>query len=256
MIGPYLLTLCPITRFWSTAVHSKDFTDALVSFLQNSNPCYMSPDELYRADESAGHLYHRILRTVLLILHRLTMDRESETEFMAEESLAETLYTNYIITVPMLFDILVTYGKDNLGVLQILFGRIFQLQPKYKYDLMASLEYIQRECLQSVQREIESSSKSLVELNDLILFCLDSISILRMIVEVSPKIAVDAFLKLELEQDMTQFYDTIVPLLYKNVVVFEGHEGAIENLKMIRVEILICFRGIVNFHLDEMLKKK
>lgn len=210
------------------------------------------------ADESARELYYRILRTVLLILHRLTMVRQSVTEFMTEEGLAETLYTNYLITVPMLFDILVSYGtgKDNLGVLQQLFARIFQLQPKYKYDLMTSLEYIRSDCLQSVQREIESSSRSLVKLNDLILFCLDSISILCMIVEVSPSISVAAVLQIQLELEMTQFYDTVIPSLYKNVVVFEGHDAAIENLKMIRVLILKCFRGIVNYHLDEMLKKK
>lgn len=241
-------------------IYCKDFADALISFLQNSNPCYVSHKELYSESEgdSVKDLYYRILRTVLGVLHRLTMNRQSDLEFMTEEELGETLYKNYLITIPMLYDILVTYGtgKENLPLLQKLFARIFKLQPKYKYDLLVSLKFIRVDCLQGVEKEIEPSCRSLVKLNDLILFSLDSICNLRMVVDVCPAVAVDLFLKIELEQELTQFYDNIVPVFYKNAVVFEGHEETIEWLKKIRVEILKCFRGVVGFHLDEMLKKK
>lgn len=241
-------------------IHCKDFTDALISFLQNSNPCYIPTNELYSQDTdgSAKDLYYRILQSVLIILHRLTINRESESVYMTEDDLAETLYKNYLITIPMLYDILVTYGtgNENLPVLQKLFSRIFKLQPKYKYDLLVSLKFIRSNCLQGVEREIESSSKSLIKLTDLILFCLDSICNLRMLIDVVPAIAVELFLGIELEQELTEFYDNIVPVFYKNVSVFEGHDEAIDLLKRTRVEILKCFRGIVNYHLDEILKKK
>lgn len=241
-------------------IHCKDFADALISFLQNSNPCYISHTELYSGASgmAAKDLYYRILRTTLGILHRLTMNRQSELEFMSEEDLGDTLYKHYLITIPMLYDILVTFGtgSENLPILQKLFARIFKLQPKYKFDLLVSLKFIRTDCLNGVEREIETSSKSLLKLSDLIVFCLDSLCNLRMLVDVCPSVAVELFLKIELEQELTQFYDNIVPAFYKNVVIFEGHEEAIESLKKIRVEILKCFRGIVNFHLDEMLKSK
>lgn len=218
----------------------------------------MSPIDLYGNDVATKELYHRILQAILVILHRLTTNRESEVEFMSEDDLAEALYKNYLITVPMLFDILITYGtgNENLPVLQALFKRIFKLQPKYKYDLLVSLKYIRSDCLQSVEREIEKSSKSLVQLNDLILFCLDSLAILRMLVEVCPSLSVDYLLKLELEQELTQFYDNVVPKLYKNTVVFDKHEETLGNLRKVRVEILKSFRGIVSFYLDEILRKR
>lgn len=112
----------------------------------------MSGEELYGSDSdgSVKDLYHRLLRTVLLLIHRMTMHRESEVEFMSEDDLAETLYKHYLITIPMLYDILVTYGTgaENLPMLQKLFQRIFQLQPKYKYDLLVSLQFIRADCLQ------------------------------------------------------------------------------------------------------------
>lgn len=247
-----------IFRFWSTAIYIKEFSDALVSFLQSSNPCYTNTKDVYGKDEVALDLYYQILSTVLVLLHRLTICRESETEFMSAGDLAETLYKHYLITVPMLFDILVTYGtgKTNLPILQGLFERIFKLQPHYQHDLLVSLKYIKADCLQSVEREIETSSKSLAKLNDLIVFCLDSVSILRMITEVCPSVSVDLCLKIELEQEITQFYDNVIPTLYKNAAVFEGNEEAMENLNKTRVEILKCFRGVVNYLLDEALKKK
>lgn len=241
-------------------IHSKDFADALVSFLQNSNPCYVNHTVLYGGDRdsTAKDIYYRILTTVLVILHRLTSARHSDVEFMSEEDLGETLYKHYLITIPMIYDILATYGTgpENITIVEQLFSRIFQLQPKYKYDLLVSLKFVRANCLQGVERELEASTKSLTKLTDLILFCLDSVCNLRMLVDICPEVAIELFLAIELEQELTQFYDNILPVLYKNVVVFEGHDEAIDLLSRIRVEILNCFRGIINYHLDEMLRKK
>lgn len=240
-------------------IFCKDFADSLISFLQNSNPCYISAKDLYNsAGDEAKDLYASLLRTVLVILHRLITAKESDVEFMTRDELAETLYKNYLITIPMLYDILVTYGtgKENLPVLQKLFSAIFSLQPKYKYDLLVSLKFIRGDCLQGIEKQIDINSRTLWALNDLIMFCLDSICNLRMLIEVCPEIAVELFLNIELEQELTQFYDNVLPSFYKNAVVFEGHEGTLDLLVKLRVQILKCFRGIIGYHLDEILRKK
>lgn len=246
-----------LNRFWSTMTLSNEFMDAIVSFLQNSNPCHLNLTEFYNKHPLAYDLYARILRNVLIVLHRLTIAKESETEWMPEDELAQTLYKNYLITIPLLFDVLVTYGTgtENVVIMRKLFKRIFQLQPKYNNDLINSLSFIKSNCFQMIGSEIEKQSKKLKLLDDLILFSLDSVTILKNLMEAYPD-SVEICLKLELDQELTQFYDNVIPLFYKNVCVFEGNDLVLENLRRLRMECLRGFRTVVAYFMDEILRKK
>lgn len=230
--------------------------NAVISFLQNSIACYSNARTVLK-DEQAWELYSQIQRNVFLIIYRLTVAKESDSECMTETDLGQLIYDKYLFTIPLLCDILITYGigQNNLPILKRLFERVFNLQQQYKYDLGVMLSYIKENCLHITSADIETHSRTLFALNDFITFNLDHVTIVRNLLEVYPE-AVEVVLRLELEQELTQFYDNMMPVFYKNVCMFENNASTLDLLRRMRVEILQTFKAIVNYHLEEIIRKK
>lgn len=53
---------------------------------------------------------------------------------MTKEQLADILYDKFLITVPMIFDLLVVYGSENAQIVRRLLETVLKIQPKYRND--------------------------------------------------------------------------------------------------------------------------
>lgn len=127
-------------KFWSEVVNNPKIIQILASFFQEASPCY-SP--LKTSNEKVKELYHEILRLATMVFCRLVTAKESEVDWMSKEFLGEILYTNYVISVPFLFDVVIALGSQNQMLLSRVVGELFKIQPNYWNDFKSGLEYIQ-----------------------------------------------------------------------------------------------------------------
>lgn len=61
---------------------------------------------------------------------------------MHEKTLGMILYDNYLITVPVLLDMFIVYGKDNHFQMSEIVKKIFRVQPLYQEDLNKAIDFM------------------------------------------------------------------------------------------------------------------
>lgn len=129
-------------KFWSEVVNNPKVVQSIASFFQEAVPCY-APLKSQTTNEKVLHLYGDILRLGATVFCRLVTAKESEVDWMSKEFLGEVLYANYVISVPMIFDVIVALGAQNQGLLVKVIGELFKIQPNYLNDFRSGLEYVQ-----------------------------------------------------------------------------------------------------------------
>lgn len=221
----------------------------VTSFLQEATPFFM-PIATLTTDQRVLALYKQCLDYVLKIVFRLVTHRESETAWIRHDHLAELLYPNFLITIPIVLDILIAYGRSNAALLQRLLTQIFAIDPRYRADLTEAMAYLKRS-FTSVQEKVDQND-ALTDFDDLALYTLDCSANICMLLEMLPE-AIDVALELQLEQSITAFYDTTLPLLYKHICAINSTAPSLWFLNQCRMELLTGFRCLSNSHLERIL---
>uniref|UniRef100_A0A336KQ35 CSON012834 protein n=1 Tax=Culicoides sonorensis TaxID=179676 RepID=A0A336KQ35_CULSO len=248
-------------RFWSQIIFDSTVISAILSFLQEATPCY-SPITALTSKESVLKLYGAVLKNVVTVICRLVTVKESDTEWISKDSLGEMLYTNYLISIPMIFDLLIALGQENQKVLNKIITQLLKIQPKYHNDLRNGIDYIQAsiksvedQAQTMIQKEIDGNQPDSHGLEMLALYGLDCIMTLSILLETFPETK-EISNSLGLGLTLTQFYENCIPLMYKMVCENDKNEITLNYLSKIRIEILNTFHGIVNHYLEALLNSE
>ncbi|XP_062538789.1 activating signal cointegrator 1 complex subunit 2 [Armigeres subalbatus] len=243
-------------RFWSTVVHNPEAIEAVISFTQNAIPYYLIG--MVRSSDKVFPLYSAAHRCTLQVVCRMITQKESDRCWIGREVLGELLYKHYLVSIPLIFDLLPIYGRDNKAVLGLMLQTIFKLQPKYLQDLRVGLQYLQN-TFKTIQQRIdtdliEGNQATSSTLNDLAVYTLDCCSCLALLVDLYPDVR-PICTDLALEQSISNFYDNTIVLLYKNIFAMDNASPYLVQLNAARIELLSAFRGILNLQLEMILEK-
>lgn len=203
-----------------------------------------------------------MLRNIVTIICRFVTTKESDVEWITKDSLGEMLYTNYLVSVPMIFDLAIALGSENHTVLNKIITQMIKIQPKYRNDLRNGLEYIQasirsveEQAQTIIQKEIDGNAPDSHGLEMLTLYTLDCIVTLSLTLECHSECK-EMSNSLGIALTLTQFYENSIPLLYKMVCENDRNPSTLKYLSQIRVEILNIFHGIVNYYLEQLLNSE
>ncbi|CAK1550374.1 unnamed protein product [Leptosia nina] len=260
-------------RFWSTALYHPQCMDAVISFLQESNPPYIPPHEC----KEVQNLYEEVRRMVIIVFSRLVTNKESKTQWMTKEHMASLIYDNFIFTIPVLWDICLAYGADNSKHVSRLIEAVYTLQNRYEADTAQALVFVHeafKYIILQVNKDYESEGppnlpetfKGFSEirrptnskapekitfsiLRDLVVHLLDTAMTLRIFVEVYPN-GVHILRSTNFVLSIVQVYEYGIPHLYEKLeeigdqtsVTYTEVEGYID---LARSEFIDVFREIL-----------
>lgn len=260
-------------RFWSTILYHPQCMDSLVSFLQEAVPPYIPPHE----SKDVQKLYEEIRRAVLVVFSRLVTNKESKSQWMTKEYMGDIIYNKFIFTIPIIWDLCLTYGVDNGRHVGRVLECVFGLQPRYEGDAVAAVAFVKeafKYIILQVNKDYDSeeppnlpetfkgfseirrpsSSKGTDKLTfeilrDLVIHLLDTSMTMRIFLEVYPK-SVTIFRKTNFVISIVQLYEYGIPLLYEKLeetgnqtsVTFTEVEGYID---MARAELIDIFREVL-----------
>ncbi|XP_060664154.1 activating signal cointegrator 1 complex subunit 2 [Drosophila nasuta] len=253
-------------EFWSYIVHFDSAMAAIVTFLQRANPYYRvdtNDSNTTTALSNAKLLYSQLLNHVIRLIMRLITEKESPTEWLAPEHHKSLLYNNYLISVPLLCDLVIAVGDadaQNLRVLQTIFDTVLRLQPDYLKDLQEGLAFYESAFL-SMQIQVENEGcegaggGALLDpaadtpYDDVVLFALDCAYTLRLLLQLCPDLLI-ACEQLKLVQSIANFYDMTVPMLYRNIYMINAHASSLRWLNEARQQFLNVVRSITRAQLE------
>lgn len=260
-------------RFWSTVLYHPTCMDTLVSFLQEATPPYLPPHE----SKEIQNLYEEIRRFVLIVFSRLVTNKESKSCWMSKEYMGDVLYNNFIFTIPIIWDICLTYGVDNTRHVSRVLDSLFTLQPRYETDAVAAVAFVHEafkfiilqvnkdydsdeppnlpetfKGFSEIRRPSNSKTKDKLTfevLKDLIIHLLDTALTLRIFIQVYPK-GVNIFRKTNFVLSIVQLYEYGVPQLYEKLeevgdqtsVAYTEVESYLDTA---RAELIDVFREIL-----------
>lgn len=247
---------CGHHEFWSYMVFQKTALAAVVSFLQRSTPFYLNVWSQIVQQQNIIEIYEQILEHVLRIVCRLITNSESDEAWLSVEHQRELIYKNYLISVPMLFDLLMAVGDadpQNTTVLRRIFDSLLRIEPNYKQDILAALSFF-RTAFRSVQTQAENEGfegagggdldeNAETPYDDVALYTLDCAYSLSVLLTVCPEVQV-LCAEIKLGQSIAQFYDNTIPFLYKNIFLINEAATSLGWLNMARLEYLKAFRSI------------
>ncbi|XP_050076262.1 activating signal cointegrator 1 complex subunit 2 [Anopheles maculipalpis] len=243
-------------RFWSTIVYNTTTLESILSFMQNALPFYLVPVMRAMENDHILPLYTAAHAYVFKVIVRLTTLRESETCWMEPEFYGKLVYKNFIITVPLLFDLISIYSRDNMEHVSRIIETILKLQPKYIQDLRQGLSYllsaftiIQTRC----ESELSEANASESTLNDLTLYAQDCSSVLVQLVAISATLR-QICSELNVEFAISNFYDNVLIVLYRNIQEVNKHSQYLTYLNDMRVELLETFRSILSVQLEKIME--
>lgn len=228
----------------------KEFLNPLLYFLQESTPFYIPLAKITGDNDDVAELYEKVCRNALVIVCRLITNRESESEFMSREKQADIIYKNFIVTMPMLFDMLTLYGYSNKNMIQKIIDTLLKIEPKYLTDMKVSIKFIQStfETMRKQLEEVEAENTDLSQkYEDLVLYLMNVATTLNLIVELAPN-DVKAFCSkdLRLEQSIAYIYDSFIPILYQYASLVDSGAWYLIYINYSRVELINCFRSLIS----------
>lgn len=172
---------------------------------------------------------------------------------MTKEQIANFLYEKYLLTAPIIFDLIAAYGRSNLAVLRQFIETAFKIEPKYQHDLIESLQFFVKS-LDEVQENIfESNADTFEDLALYILDCGHTINTLLTILPSSNQIY-DICRENKFEQKITHFYDDSIPKLHRNMEHIMPDSISLQYLKFARIEFINFFRCLVKKCTDDVIQ--
>jgi len=206
-------------RFWSYMVYEESAMAAIVTFLQRANPYYRQTEASQDKElEQANLLYGQLLDLVVRLVMRLCTGKESDSEWISPQQHSSLLYSNYLISVPMLFDLLIAVGDaepTNVELLREIFEKVLRLQPEYRKDLKEALAFYESAFL-SMQIQVENEgcegagggapldADLETPYDDVVLFAMDCAYTLRLLLLLCPEL-VETIEQLRLGQRCAAF---------------------------------------------------
>uniref|UniRef100_A0A1B0B9S7 CUE domain-containing protein n=1 Tax=Glossina palpalis gambiensis TaxID=67801 RepID=A0A1B0B9S7_9MUSC len=251
-------------EFWSYMIHQKSALASVVSFLQNCIPFYVNilgvsiPDNIKR-------LHEDILNLVVRIIFRILTSKESSECWIEKDHLRELVYQNYLISVPMLLDLLIAVGNaasENVTLLRKIFESLLKIEPKYKQDLITALKFLET-AFRSIQMQtdnegFEGAGGGLLDkmsdtpFDDVTLYTLNCSFTISVLLEVCPEMR-SLYGEEGFAQHIARFYDTTLPQLYKNIYNINSSALSLVWLNQSRIQFLRAFRSIISFHVEAVL---
>ncbi|KAL9898829.1 activating signal cointegrator 1 complex subunit 2-like [Glossina fuscipes fuscipes] len=255
-------------EFWSYMIHqTKGVLTAVNSMLQNSVPFYVNILSV-NISESVKRLHDDVLNLIIRIILRILTRKESAECWIEDDDLAELIYGNYLISAPMLFDLIIAVGNnssENTALLRKIFAILLGLEPKYKHDLRVSLQFL-KTAFRSIQTQTENegfegagggaSLDAMLDtpFDDVALYALNCSFTLSVLLDVCP----DARFICEDEkfpQHISHFYDKTLRQLYENIYNVKPRALSLIWINQARMQFLRAFRAIVWIHIDAILAR-
>lgn len=150
----------------------------------------------------------------------------------------------------MIIDVLMAYGRTNIDLLKKLFSFILELEPKYLEDLNVALKHF-KIAFQMVQEQIDKNQEK-IDFDGLAVYTMDCAATLGILLDVCPK-SIEHCFDIQLEQTITNFYDTTLPQLYKQIYQINPLSKSLKILNQSRMELLSSFRCMSNMYLERIL---
>ncbi|XP_017064304.1 activating signal cointegrator 1 complex subunit 2 [Drosophila eugracilis] len=251
-------------EFWSYMVYEESAMAAIVTFLQRANPYYRQiEDSQDKEMEEANLLYGQLLDLVVRLVMRLCTGEESDTEWISPQQHSSLLYSNYLISVPMLFDLCIAVGdaeQTNVELLRKIFEKVLRLQPEYKKDLKEALVFYESAFL-SMQIQVENEgcegagggapldADLETPYDDVVLFAMDCAYTLRLLLLLCPEL-VETIEQIRLAQSIANFYDMTVPMLYKNIYMVNPGASSLRWLNETRQQFLFVTRRVISLQME------
>lgn len=222
----------------------------MLFFLQESTPFYVSIKSILDDNAEVVELYEKVCRNALIVVCRLITNRESDFEFMSRDKHAEIIYKNFIISIPMIFDMLTLYGYNNKNMMQKIIDTLLKIEPKYMNDLKMGIKFIRStfETMRKQLETIESENRELFEhYEDLTLYLMNIATTLYLLVDLMPN-EVKSFCSRELflEQAIAGLYDHFIPLLYQYSLAVDDTAWFLPFIQYARVELINCFQNLIS----------
>ncbi|XP_017028989.1 activating signal cointegrator 1 complex subunit 2 [Drosophila kikkawai] len=258
-------------EFWSYMVYEESAMAAVVTFLQRANPYYMQAEpgkadspEREKDLQSATELYGQLLDFVVRLVLRLSTSKESTSEWISPQQHSNLLYSNYLISVPMIFDLIIAVGDaepSNMELLRQIVGNVLRLQPEYRKDLKEALLFYESAFL-SMQIQVENEgcegagggapldADLETPYDDVVLFAMDCAYTLRLLLLLCPEL-VEVIEQLRLVQSIANFYDLTVPMLYKNIYMVNPLASSLRWLNETRQQFLFDVRRVITVQMAE-----
>jgi hypothetical protein len=244
-----MFLLSSIYRFWSNVLFDKEFLNPLMFFLQESTPFYIPLNDILEDGSEGKEIFDAVCKNSLLIVCRLVTNRESDTEFMTKEKQADILYGNFIVSIPMIFDLIALFGYSNKDLLQKVLETLLAIEPKYQHDLKLGIKFILStfEVIKKQIEAIESSNTDLFEkYEDLVLYLMNISSTLNLLVDLVPnEVKLFCTRDLHLEQALSNMYDSFIPKLFQYSESVDKSAWFLIYINYSRVELINCFRTLI-----------
>ncbi|XP_075146407.1 activating signal cointegrator 1 complex subunit 2 [Haematobia irritans] len=253
-------------EFWSYMLYQPSALGAVVSFLQKATPFYMN---IFNdgPPKAISDVYEEILNLVLRIICRILSPKESNDSWLKKEDLKSLIYKNFLISIPMIFDLIIAVGngsKENTDLLHKIISTVLTIEPNYKQDLQHALSFF-RAAFRSIHTQTENEGfegagggqpdeSCETPFDDVALYTLDCALTLSVLFDVCPEaklIAID----IKLPQAIANFYDNTVPFLYKNIYLINEASKSLTWLNYARMHFLKAFRSVASNVLETILAK-
>lgn len=150
----------------------------------------------------------------------------------------------------MVFDVLVAYGRSNATIVSRFIQTILKIEPKYERDLVESLTFI-KTAFKTIQEKTEANETG-TSFDDLALYALDCAYTINTLIEILP-LSHEYCRNVKIDQTVTHFYDSTIPMLYKNINIVNTNSIGAKYLNHCRIELLAFYRSIVNKYLDNIM---
>lgn len=226
----WLLNL-PHNKFWCQVIFDESLQQCLDSYLKCAPRNF---DALSVLPSEAASLHEGIHKRVFMTYLRMSTHKESKESFFTQSTFGDILYENFLFDIPKMMDICVLYGGEssaNTPLLRKMLENIFSKQPKYYGDLngtiptiFETLDDILSKCGIKPKTEDPSnlpqkltdskteqtSSMTVLELEDIILYLNDTIKTLMAFVETCPLVC-ESFQRQGFVQRIAIFYELFTP---------------------------------------------
>lgn len=169
---------------------------------------------------------------------------------MSKEKQAEIIYQNFVISVPMIFDMVALYGYSNKSLLQKVVDTLLKIEPQYNNDFKMGIKFILGtfQTMTSQLETLEAENTDLfTKFEDLSLYLMNVATTLNLIVELVPN-DIKAFCsrELHLEQAIANFYENFIPQLYQSSFYVDSSAWFLTFINYSRVELINCFRSLLS----------
>lgn len=159
------------------------------------------------------------------------------------------LYGKFLISVPMLLDVLVVYGRSNEAIVKRLLQCVIKIQSKYQQDLTEALIFTVN-AFDQIESNVNKNEDD--TLNDLALYTLDCAYTIHILLNFVPE-ADEICRRTGVGRKVTHFYDSAIPMLFKNLSMIDRDAVGLKYLKYARCELLAFIRDICKKYLDAIL---